>query len=38
MVAASVWSLLIIHFVQLEALNWCKTAIPIGCALGTVTC
>ena len=28
----------IIHFVQLEALNWCKTAIPIGCALGTVTC
>lgn len=38
MVAASVWSLLIIHFVQLEALNWCKTAIPTGCALGTVTC
>ena len=38
MVAASVWSLLIIHFVQLEALNWCKTAIPIVCALGTVTC
>ena len=38
MVAASVWSLLIIHFVQLEALNWCKTAIPIGCALGTVPC
>ncbi len=38
MAAASVWSLLIIHFVQLEALNWCKTAIPIGCALGTVTC
>ena len=28
----------IIHFVRLEALNWCKTAIPIGCALGTVTC
>lgn len=22
----------------LAALNWCKTAIPIGCALGTVTC
>ena len=28
----------IICFVRLEALNWCKTAIPIGCALGTVTC
>ena len=28
----------IIRFVQLEALNWCKTAIPIGCALGTVVC
>ena len=28
----------IIRFVRLEALNWCKTAIPIGCALGTVTC
>ena len=28
----------IIRFVWLEALNWCKTAIPIGCALGTVTC
>ena len=28
----------IISFVRLEALNWCKTAIPIGCALGTVTC
>lgn len=27
----------IIRFVRLEALNWCKTAIPIGCALGTVT-
>ena len=27
----------IIYFVRLEALNWCKTAIPIGCALGTVT-
>ena len=28
----------IIRFVRLEALNWCKKAIPIGCALGTVTC
>ena len=28
----------IIRFVRLEALNWCKTAIPIGCTLGTVTC
>lgn len=28
----------IIRFVRLEALNWCKMAIPIGCALGTVTC
>ena len=28
----------IIHFVRLEALNWCKTAIPIGCILGTITC
>ena len=28
----------IIRLVRLEALNWCKTAIPIGCALGTVTC
>lgn len=28
----------IARFVRLEALNWCKTAIPIGCALGTVTC
>ena len=28
----------IIRFVRLEALNWCKTAIPIGWALGTVTC
>ena len=27
----------IIRFVRLEALNWCKTAIPIGCALGPVT-
>lgn len=24
------------RFVRLEALNWCKTAIPIGCGLGTV--
>ena len=28
----------IVRFVRLEALHWCKTAIPIGCALGTVTC
>lgn len=28
----------IVRFVRLEALNWCKTAIPIGCASGTVTC
>lgn len=28
----------IIRFVRLEALNWCKTAIPMGCVLGTVTC
>ena len=28
----------IIRFVRLEALNWCKTAIPMGCALGIVTC
>lgn len=28
----------IIRLVRLEALNWCKTAIPIGYALGTVTC
>lgn len=28
----------IVRFVRLEVLNWCKTAIPIGCALGTVTC
>lgn len=25
------------HFVKLEALNWCKTAIPIGVVLGTVS-
>lgn len=24
----------IIRFVRLEALNWCKTAIPVGCLLG----
>ena len=28
----------IVRFVRFEALNWCKTAIPIGCASGTVTC
>lgn len=28
----------IIRFVRLEALNWCRTSIPIGCALGTVIC
>jgi len=28
----------IVRFVRLEALNWCKTAIPTGCLLGTVTC
>lgn len=28
----------IVHFVRFEALNWCKTAIPIGCLLGMVTC
>lgn len=28
----------IIRFVRLEALHWCKTAIPIGCALGMVIC
>ncbi len=27
----------IIRFVRLEALNWCKTAVPIGLFLGTVT-
>ena len=26
-----------IRFVRLEALNWCKTAIPIGLVLGVVT-
>ncbi len=28
----------IVRLVRLEALNWCKTAIPVGCLLGTVTC
>lgn len=28
----------IVRFVRLEALNWCKTAVPVGCALGTVIC
>ncbi len=28
----------IMRFVRLEALNWCKTAIPAGCVLGMVTC
>ncbi|MDO4333015.1 MAG: FtsX-like permease family protein [Eubacteriales bacterium] len=28
----------IIRFVRLEALNWCKTAIPAGCLLGVITC
>lgn len=27
----------ILRFVRLEALNWCKTAVPIGLALGIVT-
>ncbi|HHV30347.1 MAG TPA: ABC transporter permease [Clostridium sp.] len=27
----------ILHFVRLEALNWCKTAVPIGLALGVVS-
>lgn len=26
----------IIHFVRLEALNWCKSAVPMGCGLGIV--
>lgn len=25
----------VIHFVRLEALNWCKTAVPLGLVLGT---
>ncbi len=28
----------IVRFVRLEALNWCKTAIPVGCLLGMATC
>ncbi len=28
----------IVHFVRLEALNWCKTAIPTGCLLGMAAC
>lgn len=28
----------IIRFVRLEALNWCKSAIPAGCVLGMVIC
>ena len=28
----------IIRFVRLEALNWCKTAVPLGCLLGVVSC
>ncbi|MCM1261473.1 MAG: FtsX-like permease family protein [Butyrivibrio sp.] len=28
----------IIRFVRLEALNWCKTAIPAGCLLGIIVC
>lgn len=28
----------IMRFVRLEALNWCKTAIPAGCILGIVIC
>lgn len=27
----------IIRFVRLEALNWCKTAVPVGVILGTLT-
>ncbi len=27
----------VIHFVRLEALNWCKVAIPIGVLLGIIT-
>lgn len=26
----------VIHFVRLEALNWCKTAVPVGIVLGVV--
>lgn len=28
----------IVRFVRLEALNWCKTAIPIGCLSGVAVC
>lgn len=28
----------ITHFVRLEALNWCKSAIPVGCLSGTMVC
>ncbi len=28
----------IVRFVRLEALNWCKTAIPAGCLLGVIVC
>lgn len=28
----------IMRFVKMEALNWCKTAIPVGCMLGTAVC
>ncbi len=28
----------IVRFVRLEALNWCKTAIPAGCLLGMAAC
>lgn len=28
----------IVRFVRLEALNWCKTAIPEGCLLGLAVC
>lgn len=27
----------VVHFVELEALNWCKTAIPAGVILGTLS-
>ena len=28
----------IVHFVRLEALNWCKSAIPAGCLFGMIVC
>lgn len=28
----------VVRFVRLEALNWCKSAIPTGCFFGVVTC